>query len=40
MAQNKSNKSKTQNMNMGKTIRRLLTYVTGKYKFELVAVFI
>lgn len=40
MKQNKSKKNKTQNMNMGKTVRRLLTYVTGKYKFELVAVFI
>jgi ATP-binding cassette subfamily B multidrug efflux pump len=35
-----TNKKQDSGMNVGKTISRLLTYVTGKYRVQLIAVFI
>lgn len=35
-----NNKKENKTMGMGKTIRRLLQYVTGKYRIQLIAVFI
>ncbi|HIT90576.1 MAG TPA: ABC transporter ATP-binding protein [Candidatus Merdenecus merdavium] len=35
-----NNKKQNKTMGMGKTIRRLLQYVTGKYRIQLIAVFI
>jgi len=40
MRNNSKKDTKTSGMNMGKTITRLLTYVTGRYRIQLVAVFV